>query len=211
MKKSSARPPNNLPRPRHVDDRIDHDVGDVHALRPEIARHRLGEDALRRLGGREAGEVRLAAQRRRVAGRDERAAGPPRSCRREPAREMQERHDVDAEVPLESAGSRSRKVPNAPATALWISTEAPELARTSRRRAAARRIADVADERRGCRRTPARARPAARGRAPASRRDSRRRANRRASAAPVPGPYASDEADRGIVGHGRMIRTRPAE
>src|ERR1051325_11847165 len=46
----------HLACPLEVDDRIDDDVGDVHTLRPKIARDRLGEHALRRLGRREACE-----------------------------------------------------------------------------------------------------------------------------------------------------------
>ena len=41
------------PRPRRVDGGIDVDVGDMYALGPEIARQRLGENPLCRLGRRE--------------------------------------------------------------------------------------------------------------------------------------------------------------
>ena len=60
-------------RPGDVDDGVDHDIGDVDALGASVARDRLGEDALRRLGGREAGELGASALGGGVAGRDDRA------------------------------------------------------------------------------------------------------------------------------------------
>ena len=44
-----------LPRPGRVDDGVDRDVGHVHALWPQFARQRLGENALRRFGRCEHG------------------------------------------------------------------------------------------------------------------------------------------------------------
>jgi hypothetical protein len=52
-----------LPRPGHVDDGIDHEIGDVDALRPHLARDRFRKDTSRGLGRREASEIRLVAQR----------------------------------------------------------------------------------------------------------------------------------------------------
>src|SRR5512134_2862229 len=49
-----------LARPGDVDHRIDHQVGDVHALGSQVARHGLGENALRGLRRREAGKARTA-------------------------------------------------------------------------------------------------------------------------------------------------------
>ena len=46
---------------------------DPDALRAQLARHRFGQDALGRLGRREAGEIRPPALRGRVAGDDDRA------------------------------------------------------------------------------------------------------------------------------------------
>src|SRR5579863_10589099 len=56
-----------LARPRHVDHRVDDDIGDMHALRSHVACDRLGQDALRRLGRREAGKAGTAPQCRRIA------------------------------------------------------------------------------------------------------------------------------------------------
>ena len=42
-----------LSRLREVDNTVDNDQGDVDAFRPQLARHQLGEAALRRLGRRE--------------------------------------------------------------------------------------------------------------------------------------------------------------
>ena len=49
-----------LPRPGHVDDGIDHEIGDVDVLRTHLARDRFRKDTLRGLGRREASEIRLA-------------------------------------------------------------------------------------------------------------------------------------------------------
>ena len=138
----------HLPRPRQIDDRIDHDVGDVHPLRPEVARHRLGQDALRRLGGREAGEVRLSTQRRRVAGRDDGAGTRLDHRRREPAGEMQQPHDVDAEVLLEHRRVEVEKVRERAADGIVDQhRRRPELAPHGLdRRVHLRGVADVADD-----------------------------------------------------------------
>ena len=59
-----------------VDQRVDGDVGDMHALLSQVAGERLAEDALRRLGRRENRRVFLAPVSRGVAGGDDGA--PPR-------------------------------------------------------------------------------------------------------------------------------------
>ena len=73
----------------------------MHAFRPEIARHGLRQNALRRLGRRESGEARLAAPRRRIAGDDERAVARLDHRRNDALRERHQRRDVDAEVLLQ--------------------------------------------------------------------------------------------------------------
>src|SRR5713226_108123 len=51
-----------FPRPLQVDHGVDNDIGHVHALWAQLARHRLGQDPLRRLGRRETGEAGFAPQ-----------------------------------------------------------------------------------------------------------------------------------------------------
>jgi glycolate oxidase len=85
-------------RPRDVDHRVDDEIGDMHPLWSEVARHRLGQDALRRLGRREAGEAGLAAQRRGVAGDDDGALARALHRRRQPAHDMEQAHGVDLEI-----------------------------------------------------------------------------------------------------------------
>src|SRR3546814_3906190 len=63
-----------LARPGNVDYRVDDEIGDMDAERPEFARDGFGEDALRRLGRREPGKSRAAAFGRRIAGDEDRAA-----------------------------------------------------------------------------------------------------------------------------------------
>jgi hypothetical protein len=76
----------------------------VHALRPDVARDRLGEDALRRLRGHEGRAARLAAQRGGVS-RDDESAAPARDhVGEQRPRQVQQRHDVDAKVALEVCG-----------------------------------------------------------------------------------------------------------
>src|SRR5262249_16166343 len=77
--------------PGEGDERVDRDRGNVDTLRPHLARDRFGENALRRLRWREAGEAWLAAQCRGVAGRYQRPA-LRRHLGRCPARQMQQRH-----------------------------------------------------------------------------------------------------------------------
>src|SRR5438034_11760084 len=60
-----------LARPRHVDDRINDQIGHVNTLRAEVACDRLGEDALSCLGRRKASEIRLSPQCGRIARDDE--------------------------------------------------------------------------------------------------------------------------------------------
>src|SRR3546814_298819 len=55
-----------LARPGNVDYRVDDEIGDMDAERPEFARDGFGEDALRRLGRREPGKSRAAAFGRRI-------------------------------------------------------------------------------------------------------------------------------------------------
>ncbi len=57
-----------------VDRAVDDDVRDMDPLRPELARHALGERAQRVLGAGERGEARRAAHARGRAGEDDRAA-----------------------------------------------------------------------------------------------------------------------------------------
>ena len=57
-----------------VDRAVDDDVRHVDVLRPEFARHALRQRAQRMLGAGEGGEVGRAAQRRRGAGEEDRAA-----------------------------------------------------------------------------------------------------------------------------------------
>src|ERR1700741_2579182 len=92
-----------LAGPREVDHGIDHEIGHVNALRADLTGDRFGENALRGLGRREAGEVGLAAYSRGVAGADQRAA-IAEHLRRSPACEMQKRHHVDLEVALQDVG-----------------------------------------------------------------------------------------------------------
>ncbi len=90
-----------LPRPFEVDHRIDHQIGDVDAPRPQIARHRLGENPLRRLGRREPRKAGLATQCRRVAGCDDCTLAGVDHRRGEPPRQIQQAHRVDLEVAIE--------------------------------------------------------------------------------------------------------------
>src|SRR3546814_20106331 len=62
-----------LARPGNVDYRVDDEIGDMDAERPEFARDGFGEDALRRLGRREPGKSRAAEFGRRIAGAGDRA------------------------------------------------------------------------------------------------------------------------------------------
>src|SRR3546814_17238679 len=83
-----------LARPGNVDYRVDDEIGDMDAERPEFAREGFGEDALRRLGRREPGKSRAAAFGLRIAGDEARAALrllPPAA----PARHLIERHHRD--------------------------------------------------------------------------------------------------------------------
>src|SRR5258708_7884866 len=63
-----------LARPGEVDHRINQHVGDMDAFGPELAPDRLGEDALRGFRRGKAGEVRLAAERRRIPAGDDRTS-----------------------------------------------------------------------------------------------------------------------------------------
>src|SRR5690242_11147006 len=60
--------------PLAVDAAVDHDMRDMQALRPELARHGLRDGAQARLGGREGGETRPPAQAAAGAREDHRAA-----------------------------------------------------------------------------------------------------------------------------------------
>ena len=68
------------------------------ALRPDFARDRLGEDALRRLGRREACEIRLAAERRGIPAGDDRtlSCGYHGWCKT--TSKVQQRHGIDLEI-----------------------------------------------------------------------------------------------------------------
>ena len=59
MKKSSAASGKTLALPRHVNHGIDDQVGDMHALRAEVAGEQFREDSLGGLGRREPDEMRL--------------------------------------------------------------------------------------------------------------------------------------------------------
>jgi len=87
--------------PGHVNNRIDDDIGDVHALRSELARHGLGQDPLRRLGRRKASERGFAAQGRRIPGGDDVATPGADHGGREPPRQIQQPHRVDLEIAVE--------------------------------------------------------------------------------------------------------------
>ena len=67
-------------QPLALDAAVDDDMGDMEALRPELARHRLDHEAQSALGGVEGGEARPAAQRARGAGEDHRAAAERRQA-----------------------------------------------------------------------------------------------------------------------------------
>ncbi len=74
---------------------------------------RFREDALRGLGRRESREGRFATKRRSVAAGDDRAFSR-RPWRRQPPREMQQRHRIDLEISISTCGSISMKLPKAP-------------------------------------------------------------------------------------------------
>ncbi len=59
-----------------VDGAVDDRVGDVDALRPQLARHALGQGTQGELGAGERGEMRAAAQRGGGASEDDRSALP---------------------------------------------------------------------------------------------------------------------------------------
>jgi hypothetical protein len=121
MKKSSVRPP--LARPGEVDHRIDQHIGGMDVLRTDFARDRLGEDALRRLGRREACEIRLAAERRGIPAGDDRT-GPVAimaGARRRAA--YSNAMVLTWKLRFRICGSMSKKLLKAPPTALWTSTE----------------------------------------------------------------------------------------
>src|SRR3546814_2896890 len=65
-----------------VDRAVDDDMRDMDALRPQFARHRLGEHPQRRLGPRKGREARSAAQARRRAGEEDGAAAARRHALR---------------------------------------------------------------------------------------------------------------------------------
>src|SRR5262249_40169527 len=100
-----------LARPRHVDHRVDDHVGDVDALRSEAPRHRLREDALRRLRRREGREGRRPSPRAPPPGVSMRGTS---ACRRS----ISDRTLVRT-VRSRSGGETSRNSPSWPATALW--------------------------------------------------------------------------------------------
>ena len=56
-----------------IDHGVDENIGDVDAERPHVTRDQLGQYTLRRLCRSEAGEIGLAADRRRVSGHEDRA------------------------------------------------------------------------------------------------------------------------------------------
>ena len=49
-------------RPLEIDDGVNDNIGDVHTLWPEVARHRFGKYALGCFGRRESREARFATQ-----------------------------------------------------------------------------------------------------------------------------------------------------
>lgn len=63
---------------RRVDCAVDDRMGDMHAPGTEFARHALGERPQREFRARKGGEARSAAQARRGAGENDRAAPAPR-------------------------------------------------------------------------------------------------------------------------------------
>jgi len=50
-----------LPCPLQIDYLVDDDIGDVHSLWTWLAGHRFGQDPLRRLGRRKAGDTRQSS------------------------------------------------------------------------------------------------------------------------------------------------------
>src|SRR4029077_15921927 len=74
----------------------------VDTLRTQIARDRLGENPLRRLGRRETGETWLTPQCRGIAGGNYRAFAGADHRRSKPPREVQQPHRVDLKIAVEN-------------------------------------------------------------------------------------------------------------
>src|SRR6185437_4514060 len=84
-----------------LDAAVDDHVRDVDALRPELARHRLHQQAQAALGGVEGGEPRPAAQRARGTGEDHRAAADGRQAAHRLAAEQEAGEATDPPGVLE--------------------------------------------------------------------------------------------------------------
>lgn len=93
-------------RPAVVDHAVDHDVGDVDVLRPELARHRLRHLAQAALGRRKRGELRRAAHRCRGAREKNRAFAARNHAPRRLAPEEKPRVAAQAPDLLEHLGRR---------------------------------------------------------------------------------------------------------
>src|SRR5215469_1959642 len=88
-------------QPRRIDCGIDGYVSNVHVLWPKVARQRLGQNALRRLGRRKERVVGNTSERGGIAGHDYRAAAGSHHVGGEGSCQMQERRGVHAEVSLQ--------------------------------------------------------------------------------------------------------------
>src|SRR5665213_2729511 len=93
-----------LALPRHVDHRVDDEIGNVDALWPQVARERFRKDALRGFRRRKAGEGGAPTLRRGVPGHDQRAFPGCDHCGRRQPRQVEQRHRVALEVALENSG-----------------------------------------------------------------------------------------------------------
>lgn len=129
-----------LALPGHVDGRVDDQVGNVHALGPQVARQRFSQDTLRRLGWREAGKCCLAPLRRGVGGDDQRALAGLHHRRLGKPRQVEQRHRVDLEVALQRLRVDLSNLPKPPPTALWTTTFGAPTCATARSSAARRSV-----------------------------------------------------------------------
>src|SRR6516164_6130357 len=90
-----------LAGPRHVDHRIDDNVGNMHALGAQVSRHRLGENALRRFRWCEARKVRTTSLCGCIAGHNDGPLTGGYHGRCDTTRKVEQAHRVDLEVPIE--------------------------------------------------------------------------------------------------------------
>ena len=97
----------HLPGPRAVDHGVDHDVGDVDSRRPQIARHRLREAALRRLGGGEGDNTRITPDKRWDSNKIRARFDTIRGCRIGSVYALTEAELAELESIGEAPGSRN--------------------------------------------------------------------------------------------------------